>query len=269
MASEQNNVGDVSGTVKVNTGDGVVKVSTGEEALKAIFGDNYRPLSEADKARLEAEQAAKDEEMQAQFVDVLYRASGVPQKFYDAELDALFDTEMLHAHSKDNEPLTRARVDAFISGVTRKDAVSMWLCGEAGTGKTALACAIIREAVRRGVKCQYFKSHEIMSRLEDVRTRSSRETRASIMTNVTSCPLMVIDEVGRWPNAEWEKFMLFTLADRAYDNRLSAIFISNMGKWEFSEFIGDAATDRGRGKCTAYAFDGASIRGTGGELYAS
>lgn len=143
----------------------------------------------------------------------------------------------------------------------------MWLCGKAGTGKTALSCAIMHSLVRRGVKCKYFKSHEIMSRLEDARTRASRETRKSIMKDVTDCVLVVIDEVARYPNAEWEKFMLFSLADSNYDNFRSAIYICNMSVSEFKDYLGNAITDRGLGQCVSFNFSGTSLRGASGELY--
>lgn len=238
-----------------------------QAALKTLLGDVYSPLTDADVAEINAQQATKDREIQAQFIEAQYRSSGVPQKFYDVKLNALFASGLVNATDKNKTPLTKAQVTAFIQNVAKGKPQAMWMCGVAGTGKTALACAIINELVRRNVKCKYFKSHEIMARLDDARTRASRETRAGIMADVTGCTLVVIDEVARWPVTEWEKFMLFSLADSNYDSFRSAIYIGNMSTKEFADYMGNAATDRGRGQCMSFSFNGKSLRGSKDELY--
>lgn len=258
-------------TAKARAMDSVIhapmNAAQSQAALKMMFGDNYTPLTDADRAWLDAERKAEDRETQAQLVETQYRNSGVPRKFYDVELDALFTNKRINAIDIDKTLLTKTRAETFIQSAAKGRPQSMWLCGEAGTGKTALACAIMHELVRRGVKCKYFKSHEIMTRLDNARTRASCETRTSIMADVTSCSLVVIDEVARWPNAEWEKFMLFSLTDSNYDSFRSAIYIGNMNAKEFADYMGNAVTDRGRGQCMSFSFSGLSLRGSKGELY--
>lgn len=235
--------------------------------IMPIVVNSFKGMSAEEIAQHEAELAAKDKAEKDAASDKRYRNSGVPKKFFNAELSELFDAGKVCATDKSGKMLTKPQVDAFIETVANGKPQSMWFCGVAGTGKTALACAIMHELVRHEVSVKYFKSHEIMARLDDARTRASRETRSVVMTDVCTPTFRVIDEVARWPSVEWEKFTLFSVIDNCYDNFHSAIYISNMSKGDFSKYLGDAATDRFRGMSMSLDFGGKSLRGSKGELY--
>ena len=125
----------------------------------------------------------------------------------------------------------------------------------------------MRELCRRSISCAYFKSHEIMTRLEDVKWHNSRESRQSIEEEVCYPKFRIIDEIGRFPNSEQEKFELFKFTDNCCETFKSAIYISNLNRNELGEFLGKAVTDRFRGIGMTIEFSGKTFRGTDKELY--
>lgn len=188
------------------------------------------------------------------------------KKFSTVELSELGELENV-VFGKNSEKATMQIFIDYINDVASGKASMLWLCGCPGTGKTTIAIAVMHELCRKGISCDYFKSHKIMQKLKDSEHFSSKVMPEDIIKDVCSPKFRIIDEVGRWPVTEWEKFRIFEITNELYENYKSAIFITNMKGSEFAQFIGSAATDRFRGICHILEFRGDSYRGTTKELY--
>lgn len=162
---------------------------------------------------------------------------------------------------------TRRILEDYIADVSCGKMRFLWLCGSPGTGKTTLSLAVMHELCRKDVSCAYYKSHKIMQRLRDAEKFSSKTNPAEILSEINCKQFCVIDEIGRWPVPEWEKFRLFDIINDLYEGFRSAIFISNLHGQDLADFIGTAATDRFRGVGMILEFKGGSFRGAGNELY--
>ena len=156
----------------------------------------------------------------------------------------------------------------FIADVAKGKPRALWLCGCGGTGKTAVALAVLRELCRAGVSAGYFKMHRVMQDFEETKYFSSRGRRMSdVMDELCRPRFRVIDEIGRYPVAEWEKFRLFDISNEVYEQGGSSIYISNLSRVELGNFLGAACVDRFRGSAMTLEFDGPSFRGDDAELY--
>lgn len=188
------------------------------------------------------------------------------EKFRKVELSELGELENV-VFGKNAEKATMQLFWDYISDVAAGKSSMLWLCGCPGTGKTTIAMAVMHELCRRGISCDYFKSHKIMQKLKDSEHFSSKVMPEDIIKDVCGSKFRVIDEVGRWPVPEWEKFRMFEISNELYENYKSGIFITNMRGAEFAQFIGSATTDRFRGISRILEFRGSSYRGTEKELY--
>jgi DNA replication protein DnaC len=113
------------------------------------------------------------------------------------------------------------------------------MIGNAGTGKTHLACGIVR-------KCggKYRTAPDIVEELRRAKSFTASETEAQIINYYGHTPLLVIDEIGRGINAMDEKYMIYQLLNARYNTRKPTVLISNHKKSEFLQYIGVAAADR-------------------------
>ena len=161
-----------------------------------------------------------------------YRKSGVPERYFNESLDSYKITNEMQA--------TAAKAATnFLHAVKCGEFKSLVMIGNAGTGKTHLACAIIREA---GGK--YRTAPDIVEEMRRAKSFTANDTEADIVKYYGHVPLLVIDEIGRGIAATDEKYMLYQILNARYNTRKPTVLISNLGKSDFLQYIGVAAADR-------------------------
>ena len=198
-----------------------------------------------------------------------FRSSGIPRKYLGVELEELRMWSLkLPMTTLDGKDADFSLFDSFIADVVSGKPRALWLCGNSGTGKTTVALAVLRELCRKGISCAYFKMHRIMQDFEETKYFSSRGRKAGdVMKDLCFPRFRVVDEIGRYPVAEWEKFRMFDISNEVYESGGSSIYISNLYRKELSKFLGSACTDRFRGSAMTLEFGGTTLRGSPGELY--
>ena len=180
---------------------------------------------DAEIERLERQQAAQEKIER-------YKKSGVPERYFNETLDTYKIT---------NEMQTTAAKAAtnFLHAAKCGEFKSLVMLGNAGTGKTHLACAIIREA---GGK--YRTAPEIVEEMRRAKSFTANDTEADIIDYYGRVKLLVIDEIGRGISSTEEKYMIYQLVNARYNTRKPTVLISNLGKSDFLQYIGVAAADR-------------------------
>ena len=195
------------------------------------------------------EEVAKLEEKQAQR-DKLerYQKSGVPERYFSEALDTYKITNEMQA--------TAAKAATnFLHAVKCGEFKSLVMLGNSGTGKTHLACGIIREA---GGK--YRTAPEIVEEMRRAKSFTAAETEAEIIDYYGRVKLLVIDEIGRGRSATDEKYMIYQLVNARYNTRKPTVLISNLGKSDFLQYIGVAAADRLVESAEIWELNGESYR---------
>ena len=161
-----------------------------------------------------------------------YEKSGVPERYFNEALDTYKITNEMQA--------TAAKAATnFLHAVKCGEFKSLVLIGSAGTGKTHLACAIIREA---GGK--YRTAPDIVEEMRRAKSFTANDTEADIIDYYAHVSLLVIDEIGRGIAATDEKYMLYQILNARYNTRKPTVLISNHKKADFLQYIGVAAADR-------------------------
>lgn len=202
-------------------------------------------------------------------------SSNVPERFKKARLE-LFAKQGLPMPVSSKvlptgnlmEKANFEKIAQFCKDSKNHKGGNLWFCGGKGTGKTSLACAILYELCMEGLSVQYFRMANLMQKLEDAsHSHNSSAAINNVYSEVCANSVCVIDEIGRYPNQQWEQYRLFELIDRIYNVRGGGIFITNLSKQEFADYLGEALTDRFYGNTTCFEFTGKSFRGCEGELY--
>ena len=177
-----------------------------------------------------------------------YEKSGVPERYFNEALDTYKITNEMQA--------TAAKAATnFLHAVKCGEFKSLVLIGSAGTGKTHLACAIIREA---GGK--YRTAPDIVEEMRRAKSFTANDTEADIIKYYGHVPLLVIDEIGRGIASTDEKYMLYQILNARYNTRKPTVLISNFTKAEFLQYIGVAAADRLVESAEVWELNGESYR---------
>lgn len=186
------------------------------------------------------EMAAHDAEVEARIAEQeksealeRYKKSGAPERYW---------TEKLDTYKTTNEMQAKAQQAArgFLYEIKRGEFKSFVMIGNAGTGKTHLACGILR-AYGHG---QYRTAPDIVEELRRAKSFSASETEAKIINYYGHISLLIIDEIGRGINATDEKYMIYQIVNARYNTRKPTVLISNHKKAEFLQYIGVASADR-------------------------
>ena len=177
-----------------------------------------------------------------------YEKSGVPERYFNEALDTYKITNEMQA--------TAAKAATnFLHAVKCGEFKSLVLIGNAGTGKTHLACAIIREA---GGK--YRTAPDIVEEMRRAKSFTANDTEADIIKYYGHVPLLVIDEIGRGIASTDEKYMLYQILNARYNTRKPTVLISNFTKADFLQYIGVAAADRLVESAEIWELNGESYR---------
>ena len=161
-----------------------------------------------------------------------YEKSGAPERYYRESIDTYKVSNEMQGKA-----LQAAR--GFIYAIKRGEFKSFVMIGNAGTGKTHLACGIVR-----ALGGKYRTAPDIVEELRRAKSFTANETEAKIIDYYGHTPLLVIDEIGRGINATDEKYMIYQLLNARYNTRKPTVLISNHKKAEFLQYIGVAAADR-------------------------
>lgn len=135
------------------------------------------------------------------------------------------------------------------------------LIGSPGTGKTHLAIGVLRHILEKGGTGHYVTVMSMLGRIKDTFNARAAETERAVIQDLTTCDMLVVDEVGRSLDSNYEIAQFFRVLDTRYQHLRPTILVSNMTKPKLVEFLGDAAVDRLRESGGALLqFDWASQR---------
>lgn len=173
-----------------------------------------------------------EEEQETQRKKDNYKFLNIPLRYWSETLDT---------YKPNNESQTKAlnECKSFIQCVKFKLFKTLVLLGTPGTGKTHLACSIVKQ-----VGGKYKNASELVEELRCAKSFSAERTESQILEKYANYSLLVIDEIGRSINATDEKYMLYQILNARYNTQKATVLISNHSKKEFLQYIGFASADR-------------------------
>jgi DNA replication protein DnaC len=163
--------------------------------------------------------------------DRLFARRHKQARFRDA--DRSLDRFDFDFNKKMNRVLLHELATARFVG-QREDALFL---GPPGTGKSHLAQAIGRAAIQQGYRVAYREAHTLLEELADATLDG---TRKIVLADLTTVPLLIIDDLGmrKLPHTAAED--LLELIMRRYE-RASTLLTSNRPVDDWGKLLGDTA----------------------------
>ncbi len=194
--------------------------------------------------------------------------SGISPRFADCTFDTYRakTPEMVAA-------LDKCRAYAHDFAVHYPVGRNLLMTGNVGTGKTHLACSIVRRVIEMKAIAVITTAAEIIRVFKRSMARDSGYTEGDVIDELASFDLLVIDEVGAQAGTPYELSVLHEVIDRRYQLLKPTVLVSNLpakpatdvdGKPvpSLEQYIGARALDRLRENGALLAgFTWASARG--------
>ncbi len=156
----------------------------------------------------------------------LWSRAGIPEGFSEASF-ATFSLD-LHPPGKARASVEEAlwKTKALAAG---DGPVLLTLVSETpGTGKTHLACAMLRHVIHeQGIESRYISGAEMASRARDFSRRDDVEGGADFVESLRQIPVLVLDDIGTEHSSPYLQSVYHAVIDTRYAARLRSMFISN------------------------------------------
>ena len=118
------------------------------------------------------------------------------------------------------------------------------LIGVRGCGKTQLAVELMRLETKRLREARYVTALEFFLKLRASYRKNASASEAEVLDDYATPSLLVIDEIARRGETDFENNFLFGLIDRRYRDVSDTIIISNQERAEFCTSIGPSLSSR-------------------------
>ncbi|MFN8859097.1 MAG: ATP-binding protein [Gemmatimonadaceae bacterium] len=122
-------------------------------------------------------------------------------------------------------------------GFTVKEEFDAFFAGPPGTGKSHLAQALGQAAIQQGHRVLYREAHLLLEELTDATLDG---TRKEVFTELSTVPLLIIDDLGMRKLPPTAAEDLLELIMRRYE-RASTILTSNRPVDDWGKLLGDTA----------------------------
>lgn len=233
----------------------------GLDDIAYLFGPRWSSCPKCD-AELQREADARDEVIRGGMTDAMrlfvgrIREANIPSRFANA-------TVWNWQHPMDQQQRVWGWahdycLDYEIVVATGRSGVFL---GSTGTGKTHLAIGILRHIVEKGGTGYYTTAIDMLARIKATYGKQAEEDEGKVVQMLESVDMLVLDEVGRQRDTEYENTQLFRILDRRSANMRPTIVVSNLNKASLVAFLGEALVDRLRENGGAMlTFDWASQR---------
>ncbi|MES2247908.1 MAG: ATP-binding protein [Pseudomonadota bacterium] len=185
------------------------------------------------------------------------------RRFKSSGLVGRFEATTFDSYSAESEQqrVVRSACEAFAAGIDGTAWSSLWLVGPPGTGKTHLGSAMVHATITAGRWAHIASARDIVRRLRATWSKKSTETEEDVLDELTTCALLVVDEIGASFGTEAETVQLFDVIDKRYQLCRPVVLLSNLSVPAIKAALGDRMHDRLREAARVYACDWPSFRG--------
>ena len=121
----------------------------------------------------------------------------------------------------------------------------MWaICGTRGNGKTQMAVEAMKHATQLGMSARYVAATEFFAAIKATYRKDWSETEIQVIERFRKPRLLVIDEIGKRGESDWENNLLFLLLDKRYADMTDTIVVANLDSDKMGENLGPSIASR-------------------------
>ena len=118
------------------------------------------------------------------------------------------------------------------------------LTGIRGNGKTQMSVELMISCTSKLRRALFCTATEFFMQIKSTYRRDSKHSEKDILDYFAKPSLLVMDEIGRRGETDWENNLLFELLNNRYNAVKDTLIICNMGGNELTESIGPSLTSR-------------------------
>lgn len=118
------------------------------------------------------------------------------------------------------------------------------LVGGRGPGKTQMSVELMKHATSKLQSAYYDTLTGLFLDIKATFKKDSRDTEGEVVQKMVKPSFLVIDEVGKKSDGEWENRIFFEIIDRRYREMRDTLLISNHAKEQFVQAIGESLASR-------------------------
>jgi DNA replication protein DnaC len=167
------------------------------------------------------------------------REANIPERYHGAHLGNW-------VHSFDKQTQVWRWVMNYCSGfdIVLQTGRSCAFAGGTGTGKTRLASSMLAYVLDKGGTGFYTTAADLLGRIKDTYNDKATETERQVLEFFASRDLLVIDEVGKQVDSNYDQSQLFRLIDLRYRSLRPCVLVSNLTVEGLGTYLGTALMDR-------------------------
>ncbi len=124
------------------------------------------------------------------------------------------------------------------------DGMIAGLYGTRGAGKTQLAVECMRWCYRNRKSALMVSATEFFSKIKATYKPTSHRSELDVLLDHRKPFLLVIDEIGKRGQTDWEDSLLFELLNKRYGDMSDTILTCNLSKDDFSSALGPSLVSR-------------------------
>lgn len=213
------------------------------------------------KQQAQAESREKKEKERAKKVAAMMKSAGFSGRQMEYELQGI----VMHRGNR----LALEQVKKYLQQLdeNRKKGIGIYLCGDVGCGKTHLAVAVAKEAIRAGWSVKFTALIDLL--LEMRRCFDDGKSEETVLGSCCGVDFLVLDDLGKENPKEWGLSVLYNIINERYESRRPVILTSNYAPGELVRRLsvgGDeksarAILDRLTDGCIYLTIEGGSWRG--------
>ena len=177
---------------------------------------------------------------QRRYFEALVEGAAIPPRFQDRSFENHHPpTEA----AKKIHTICKQYAEEFPTN--RKLGRGLIFCGNAGTGKSHLACAIANFIIREHkLSAVFMKVAKAIRTVKDTYRSSADKTEQEAINWFKLPDLLILDEVGVQFGTEAEKYILFEIINERYEQLKPTLLLSNLALEALTQYTGERVIDR-------------------------
>lgn len=169
----------------------------------------------------------------------MFRASGIPERFLDKDV-----WRYQRGMPKQNEAWEAVKSYCMRIEDVIQNGRCLVLFGASGTGKTHLACGVVRHVIEKGGTALYITIQDAVGRIRSTYSKKGDSTEDEVLAEFQRVDVLAIDEIGRQSDSAHERETFFRILNRRYQDLRPTVLVSNLERKALHEFLGQAMCDR-------------------------